>query len=91
MLADSISHLSRARGPSIQMEKTDHALTSSYGSKAEAVTYRKEIKELLDAGRWREAMAREIRDVRGITGSKYNTAIREMLDYAKQQNLLKKP
>lgn len=84
MPADSISPFSRAKGPSIQMDKADHALTSSYGSSNAAREYREGVKDMLDAGRWRDAMAQEIRDVRAIAGAKYNSAIREMLNYARQ-------
>jgi hypothetical protein len=88
MPADSISPLSRARGPAIQMEQADHALTMSYGNSAAAQAYRQEIQQLIQQGRWREAMAREIRDVRRIAGSKYNQAVQEMLEYMRSTGLL---
>ncbi len=86
--ADSISPLSRARGPAIQMEVADHALTSSYGSSAAAQAYRQEIQALIQQGRWREAMAREIRDVRRVAGRKYNEAVQQMLEYMRSIGLV---
>jgi hypothetical protein len=90
MPADSVSPIARARGPAIQMDATDHALTASYGNSARAQAYREEIGSLVEQGRSRDAMAREIRDVRSLTGSKYNEAIRAMLDYAKSSGYLNK-
>ena len=86
MPADSISPISRNRGPAIQMDKTDHALTSSYGSSNAAKAYRNHLASLSP----RDAMAAEIRDVRRISGTQYNQAIKEMLRYAKQAGYLNK-
>jgi len=88
MPADSVSPLTRARGPAIHMEEADHALTASYGSSATAQAYRKEIGALISEGRWRDAMALEIRDVRRVAGSKYNEAIQEMLEYARSTGII---
>jgi hypothetical protein len=52
----------------------------------EAKAYRSEVAGLSP----RDAMAREISDVRSIGGKKYNQATREMLDYAKQAGHLNK-
>ena len=90
MPADSVSPIARARGPAIQMDAADHALTASYGNSARAQAYREEIGSLVEQGRFRDAMAREIRDVRSLAGSKYNEAIRAMLDYAKSSGYLNK-
>jgi hypothetical protein len=38
--ADSISPISKSRGPAIQMEPDDHHNTSSYGSSKDAQRYR---------------------------------------------------
>jgi hypothetical protein len=73
------------------MDALDHEQTSSYGYRSDASAYRAELKELIDAGRMRDAMAVEIRDIRRIAGSKYNEAIEEMLAYAKQAGFLPKP
>lgn len=88
MPAKSVSPIPESAGPSIQMDIVDHELTSSYGSWAESRAYRAEVGEMIRNGQWRRAMATEIRDVRSaaLEGSgdrtKYNQAIREMLDYA---------
>ena len=90
MPADSVSPIARARGPAIQMDTADHACTASYGNSARAQAYREEIGSLVEQGRFRDAMAREIRDIRSLAGSKYNEAIRAMLDYAKSSGYLNK-
>ncbi|CAG0936462.1 tRNA(Glu)-specific nuclease WapA [Thermoflexales bacterium] len=85
MPAKASSPIPEGKGPAIQMEPSEHRLTSSHGTRgASATAYRKQIKDLIDQGRWREAMALEIRDVRRATGTKYNQAMREMLEYAKK-------
>jgi RHS repeat-associated protein len=93
MPARSISPLDAEKGPAIKMEREEHRLTSSYGSGPGAVEYRAKIKEMIDKGEWRQALATEIRDVRRVAGAKYNQAIKEMLEYArtlKETGLLKK-
>jgi hypothetical protein len=90
MPADSVNGLPRSKGPSIQMEADDHALTSSYGNSRQAQEYRDKIQSLIESGNTRDAMAQEVKDVRNIAGSKYNKALQEMLDYAKKSNYLNK-
>ncbi|MEZ5688505.1 MAG: hypothetical protein R3E21_06950 [Caenibius sp.] len=94
---DSISPYTRYSGPAIQMDKSDHILTSSHGSQGlEGALYRSEIKQLIDDGNMRGAMAREIWDVRrsavqgGGSVSKYNDAIRGMLDYSYGKGFIEK-
>jgi len=77
-------------GPAIQMEHDDHTVTRSYGSSTEAYEYRAKIAEMLRNGEWRKAMAAEIREIRRVAGSKYNAAIREMLEYARSLRVLEK-
>lgn len=78
-------------GAAIQMDRLDHRDTSSVGKSKEAQRYRQEVKDLLDNDKWRDAMAKEIRDVRraadNVSGdrTKYNEAIREMLRDAKER------
>lgn len=86
MPANSISPISRHKGSAIQMDKADHALTSSYRSSRAAQAYRSKIAGMSP----RDAMATEIRDVRRIGGRKYNQATRQMLDYAKRRGDLAK-
>jgi hypothetical protein len=86
--ADDVSPLKRNDGPAIQMDPSDHKMTSSNGSSREAAQYRQMIDELLKQGKWREAMAIEIGDIRRIAKElndprKYNEASLEMLEYFK--------
>ena len=77
------------------MEPPDHYATSSNGRNGpDSADYRQETARMIKEGRYRDAMAREIRDVRHAAGSvsndlrKYNKAIREMLNYARRNNQL---
>jgi hypothetical protein len=85
----SVNGLPPDVGPTIKMERVDHLLTSSHGSRAGSPAYRSHIEDLLGQGKVREAMAIEINDVRraAMQGSgdlrKYNDGIREMLQYAR--------
>jgi hypothetical protein len=88
MPANSVNGLSISRGPAIQMRIEDHARTSSYGNSHASRAYRERVRQLVEAGRMRDAMAMEIRDVRRISGSSYNNAIRDILAYAREQGLL---
>jgi hypothetical protein len=79
------------------MDYADHLLTSSHGSQGlTGAIYRSEVKQLIDAGNMRSAMAKEIWDIRRVSvqssGSttKYNPATREMLDYAYGKSYLKR-
>ncbi|MFN9371898.1 MAG: polymorphic toxin-type HINT domain-containing protein [Planctomycetaceae bacterium] len=82
-------------GPAIQMDPSDHHATSSNGRHGTAAArYRAKTAEMIANGRYRDAMAREIRDVRRaasvVSGdvTKYNQAIREMLEYARRSGQL---
>jgi hypothetical protein len=83
MPADGATSLPKKDGPAIKMDPKDHEQLSSTGNSADARAYRKEISDLLKDGKWRDALAKEIKDVRRVAGRKYNEAIREMLEYAK--------
>lgn len=82
MPADSVSKIERNDGPAIKMEKADHRQTSSCGSSKEAREYRSIQKELIDQGKFREALQMDIDDIHEKFGDKYDAAIGEMLDYA---------
>ena len=94
--ADAVSPIPREKGPAIKMDPADHKETSSNGSGLDAIEYRAEVKELLDAGRMRDAMAKEIKDARRAAGvvsgkpTKYNEAVQEMLEYSKKMEWLNK-
>lgn len=81
MPADSASNLERNEGPAIKMEKADHRQTASCGSSREAREYQAAQKELIDNGKFREALQMDIDDIREKFGDKYDSAISEMLDY----------
>ena len=84
-----VSPLDPRDGPAIQMAPTDHGKTKSNGNKGlQGELYREMIKDLLNKGEWRKAMAIERRDVRRISRGidsprKYNEAMLEMLEYFK--------
>lgn len=88
MPADSVSPISRGDGPAIQMTQSDHKATSSWGPSNSAKAYRSNLKSLIGSGQMRKAMAMEVKDVRRIGGRRYNSAIKEMLSYAKQKGYL---
>ncbi|HBI61999.1 MAG TPA: hypothetical protein DDY31_12440 [Lachnospiraceae bacterium] len=81
MPADSASNLERGDGPAIKMEKEDHRQTASCGSSREAREYRAQQKELIEQGKFREALQMDIDDIHEKFGDKYDDAISEMLEY----------
>lgn len=81
MPADSTTELDRNDGPAIKMEKEDHRQTASCGSSREAREYRAKQKELIDQGKFREALQMDIDDIHEKFGDKYDDAIAEMLEY----------
>ena len=84
MPADSASRLERGDGPAIKMEKEDHRQTASCGMSREAREYREKQKELIEQGKFREALQMDIDDIREKFGDKYDDAIQEMLEYVDQ-------
>ncbi len=81
MPADSTTDLNRDDGPAIKMDKADHRQTASCGSSNEAREYRAKQKELVEQGKFREALQMDIDDIRDKFGDKYDDAIAEMLEY----------
>lgn len=81
MPADSASTLERNDGPAIKMEKEDHRQTASCGSSREAREYRAQQQELIEQGKFREALQMDIDDIHEKFGDKYDDAISEMLEY----------
>ena len=66
---------SRADGGALVLTEAEHQLTRTYGFKG-ALTAEQE------AGiAFRDVLARDIRDVRSISGSRYNQGIRDLVDY----------
>ena len=81
MPADSTSHLETGDGPCIAMEKEDHMQTASWGSSREAKEYRQKQRELIEDGKFREALQMDIDDIHEKFGDKYDDQINEMLAY----------
>ena len=81
MPADSASYLDRGDGPAIKMDKDDHRETASYGSSKEAQEYRNKQKELIDEGKFEEAVQMDIDDIKEKFGDKYDDEIAEMKEY----------
>ena len=81
MPADSASPLERNDGPAIRMEKQDHRQTASCGSSREAREYRAQQQELIEQGKFRDALQMDIDDIHEKMGDKYDNAIAEMLEY----------
>ncbi len=84
MPADSASHLDRMDGPAIKMEKEDHRQTASCGMSQEAREYRDAQKELIDNGKFKEALQKDIVDIMSNFGTKYDEALGQMLPYVQQ-------
>lgn len=81
MPADSVTDLPRNDGPAIRMDKSDYRETASCGNSREAREYRERQKELIDAGKFGDAVQMDIDDIREKFGDKYDGAINEMLAY----------
>ena len=62
------------------MDPADHALTASNGKMAGSDIYRARQKQLIDQGKFGEAIQMDIVDIRSKFGSKYDKAIQEMID-----------
>ena len=84
MPANSTTELERDDGPAIKMDKVDHRETASCGSSKEAREYRATQKELIEQGKFRDALQMDIDDIHEKFGDKYDDAIAQMLDYVDQ-------
>ena len=74
----------RKEGPSIKMTVDDHKMTASWGNSKEAQQYRAAQKALIEQGKYHEAIQMDIDDLYSKFGHKYDDAIDQMLEYAKQ-------
>ncbi|WP_333682216.1 hypothetical protein [Dyella sp.] len=95
--ANSVSPFSTYSGPAIHIDKVDHGFTSSHTfAGQDGKLYRAEVRTLINQGRMRDAIAKEIWDIRraavqgGGSASKYNQAIKEALDYSRGQGWIVK-
>jgi hypothetical protein len=66
------------------MDKEDHRQTASCGNSKEAQEYRAKQKELINQGKFREALQMDIDDIHEKFGDKYDDAIAEMEEYVKK-------
>jgi filamentous hemagglutinin len=81
MPARSVNGLPADEGPAIQMDPPDHQRTASHGSQGLAgAQFRAKQAELISKGRFGEAIQMEVDDIRSKFGSKYDAAIKEMID-----------
>ncbi|MFJ6784754.1 RHS repeat-associated core domain-containing protein [Streptomyces yangpuensis] len=78
---NSINRLPRDRGPSIQMDTADHYQTASWGRSREAIEHRRQQQALINQGDYRGAMQMDIYDIQSKFGSKYDEAIKEMINF----------
>lgn len=76
-----MSPLAESEGPAIRMEPLDHQDTASWGNSRRAQLWRARQKELIDAGKFREAQQMDIDDIRAKFGPKYDEGIKQMLEY----------
>jgi len=70
--------------PAIIMDWGDHQLTGSYGASIEAITYRNRQKDLINSGKFMEALNMDIQDIRKKFGNKYDSYIEQALVHAKK-------
>ena len=82
--AKKSSNLSKRDGPAIRMEKSDHRKTASCGRSKEAQAYREKQQELINSGKFKEAVQMDIDDIRSKFGDKYDKSIDEMLEYVNE-------
>ncbi|MGP3634421.1 golvesin C-terminal-like domain-containing protein [Streptomyces sp. 24-1644] len=77
---DSVTDFAYGDGPAIQMDYLDHRAVYSTGSARAAKAWRAWQKELIGSGRIDEAVQMDINDIRQRFGTKYDSAIRQMVD-----------
>ena len=68
--------------PAIYMDRPDHRAMSSTGSSRNAKLWRKKQAELINQGKFKEAMEMDIDETISKYGKKYDEHINEMIDYA---------
>lgn len=84
MPADSVSPLSRELGPAIHMPTPEHAQTASFGNSRAARAYRAQQQQLIQQGRFMDAVQMDINDVRNLFGNRYDEHIRQMFEWIRQ-------
>jgi len=75
--------------PGLHMSKKDHAKTGSHGSQGTpGKLYRDAQEKLLSKKKWADAIAMDVKDVSKKFPGKYKKSLREMIDYARSQDLI---
>ncbi|MFK0191854.1 DUF6531 domain-containing protein [Kitasatospora sp. NPDC090308] len=72
--------LKESTGPAIRMEYDDHRDFISTGSSAASEQWRATQKSLIQQGKFDEAMKMDIDEIRRVHGTKYDAAIKDMVD-----------
>ncbi len=67
------------------MTVTDHRQTASWGRRGSSEDYRQQQKELIDQGRFHDALRMDIEDIRSKFGDKYNVGFQQAKDYSNEQ------
>ncbi len=75
--------LSYGAGPAIRMEYDDHRNFISTGSGAESIAWRAKQRSLIQQGKFDVAMKMDIGMIRKMYGTKYDAAIKEMVNHMK--------
>lgn len=88
MPANDINGLNLNDGPAIVMDKADHRQTASCGSSQEAREYRAQQEALIKEGKFEEAMQMDIDDIHDKFGDKYDDAIAQMKERAREKGLI---
>jgi hypothetical protein len=78
---DKSKLLSHNDGPSVWMTPEDHRKTASWGRSKEAEAYRNQQKELIDQGRFEDALQMDVDDLRSKFGNVYDPAIQQAQEY----------
>jgi hypothetical protein len=80
--------LSRNEGPAIYMLEKDHKRTASHGSTPDAIKWRQKQADLIEQGKFQEALEMGIKDVREkFPDGRYEKGIKQAQEYAKQLQL----
>jgi len=87
MPAHGASNLSKNKGPAIQMDIDDHRKTSSWGYSRKARAYRAAQAERIKAGDFAGAQRMDIQDIISRFGTKYDAAIKQMIEYTNKLGL----
>ena len=81
----ALKDIGMADGPAIQMDEPDHKRTASFGASKDAQIYRDIQRQKIQEGHFLEALKMDIDDIQGKFGSKYDQALKNMLDYVKER------